>query len=175
MILLYFLLVISKQVLLRYLCHQAAACFRTQKQKSTVLELMQESCLPQLFLQCAACLYTDKQPCLATSVGHSSFRCRAVAVNCQQQQHNWIPRLRQPCSADDAMLYIQSMWGMQDLNAQFEGSLKKLLCRKLRPHVDEAILISIDKLGADVRVRVGSDYSVERIGWQKVHLPCLWH
>ena len=61
---------------------------------------------------------------------------------------------------------------LQELNAQFEGSLKKLLCRKLRPHVDEAILISIDKLGADVRVRVGSDYSVERIGWQKVHLPC---
>ena len=61
--------------------------------------------------------------------------------------------------------------GMQALNAQFEGSLKKLLCRKLRPHVDEAILISIDKLGADVRVRVGSDYSVERIGWQKVCLP----
>lgn len=64
-------------------------------------------------------------------------------------------------------------WGMQGLNAQFEGSLKKLLCRKLRPHVDEAILISIDKLGADVRVRVGSDYSVERIGWQKVTLSCL--
>ena len=42
------------------------------------------------------------------------------------------------------------------------------MCRKLRPHVDEAILISIDKLGADVRVRVGSDYSVERIGWQNV-------
>lgn len=70
---------------------------------------------------------------------------------------------------------FRSMLGMQDLNAQFEGSLKKLLCRKLRPHVDEAILISIDKLGADVRVRVGSDYSVERIGWQQVHLPRLYH
>ena len=57
---------------------------------------------------------------------------------------------------------------VQDLNAQFDGSLRKLMCRKLRPHVDEAILISIDKLGADVRVRVGSDYSVERIGWQNV-------
>jgi len=57
---------------------------------------------------------------------------------------------------------------LQALNAQFEGPLKKLMCRKLRPHVDEAILISIDKLGADVRVRVGSDYSVERIGWQNV-------
>ena len=68
---------------------------------------------------------------------------------------------------------FRSMSRMQDLNAQFEGSLKKLLCRKLRPHVDEAILISIDKLGADVRVRVGSDYSVERIGWQKVHSPYL--
>ena len=57
---------------------------------------------------------------------------------------------------------------LQALNAQFDGPLRKLMCRKLRPHVDEAILISIDKLGADVRVRVGSDYSVERIGWQHV-------
>lgn len=47
--------------------------------------------------------------------------------------------------------------------------------RKLRPHVDEAILISIDKLGADVRVRVGSDYSVERIGWQHVSLFVYCH
>ena len=40
--------------------------------------------------------------------------------------------------------------------------------------MDEAVLISIDKLGADARVRVGSDYSVERIGWQKVrNVVCL--
>lgn len=57
---------------------------------------------------------------------------------------------------------------MQALNEQFDGSLRILLCRPQRPHVDEATLISIDKLGADVRVRVGSDYSVERIGWQNV-------
>ena len=60
------------------------------------------------------------------------------------------------------------MCALQALNAHFDGPLRKLMCRKLRPHVDEAILISIDKLGADVRVRVGSDYSVERIGWQHV-------
>ena len=65
---------------------------------------------------------------------------------------------------------------MQVLNKQFDMSLRKLLCRKLRPHVDEAVLISIDKLGADVRVRVGADYSVERIGWENVshhlsHVP----
>lgn len=57
---------------------------------------------------------------------------------------------------------------MQALNEQFDGSLRTLLCRPQRPHVDEATLISIDKLGADVRVRVGADYSVERIGWQEV-------
>ena len=74
------------------------------------------------------------------------------------------------------MLHSETYGGMQELNAQFEGALKKLLCRKMRPHVDEAILISIDKLGADVRVRVGSDYSVERIGWQKVNsLACHIH
>lgn len=105
--------------------------------------------------------------------GHiSSFRCPAVAVDCDSNSTTGFPDFVKRCSADDAMLHIiQNVWGMQELNAQFEGSLKKLLCRKLRPHVDEAILISIDKLGADVRVRVGSDYSVERIGWQKVH--CL--
>lgn len=74
--------------------------------------------------------------------------------------------------------------GLQALNEQFDGSLRTFLCRPQRPHVDEATLISIDKLGADVRVRVGSDYSVERIGWQEVRslpsivtflvsLPCL--
>ena len=57
---------------------------------------------------------------------------------------------------------------LQVLNGQYDMSLRKLLCRKLRPHVDEAVLISIDKLGADVRVRVGADYSVERIGWPHV-------
>ena len=58
--------------------------------------------------------------------------------------------------------------GLQALNEQFDGSLRTLMCRPQRPHVDEVTLISIDKLGADARVRVGSDYSVERIGWQNV-------
>lgn len=57
---------------------------------------------------------------------------------------------------------------LQSLNEEFDVSLCTLLCRPQRPHVDEATLISIDKLGADVRVRVGSDYSVERMGWQNV-------
>ena len=35
---------------------------------------------------------------------------------------------------------------------------------------DDAAVISVDRLGADVRVRAGSDYSVERLGFsQDVH------
>lgn len=33
--------------------------------------------------------------------------------------------------------------------------------------VDDAAFISVDSLGADVRIRRGGDYSVERLGWSK--------
>ncbi|KAL3161142.1 hypothetical protein ABBQ38_009517 [Trebouxia sp. C0009 RCD-2024] len=79
----------------------------------------------------------------------------------------WVDVADYMATKPDSIVAADPQETISGLNAQFEGSLKKLLCRKLRPHVDEAILISIDKLGADVRVRVGSDYSVERIGWQK--------
>lgn len=78
----------------------------------------------------------------------------------------WVDVADYMATKPDSIVAADPQQTISDLNAQFDGSLRKLMCRKLRPHVDEAILISIDKLGADVRVRVGSDYSVERIGWQ---------
>jgi hypothetical protein len=33
--------------------------------------------------------------------------------------------------------------------------------------VDDAAFISVDSLGADVRIRRGGEYSVERLGWAK--------
>lgn len=77
----------------------------------------------------------------------------------------WVDVADYMATKPDSIVAADPQETISALNGQFEGSLKKLLCRKLRPHVDEAVLISIDKLGADVRVRVGSDYSVERIGW----------
>jgi len=57
---------------------------------------------------------------------------------------------------------------LQVLNETFAGELKKYL----DPHLptDDAAFISIDASGADVRVRFGSEFNVERIGFtSKVH------
>lgn len=78
----------------------------------------------------------------------------------------WVDVADYMATKPDSIVAADPQQTISALNAHFDGPLRKLMCRKLRPHVDEAILISIDKLGADVRVRVGSDYSVERIGWQ---------
>ncbi len=38
--------------------------------------------------------------------------------------------------------------------------------------VSDAAFISIDRLGTDVRVRQGTDYSVQRIGFEQVRTLC---
>lgn len=53
---------------------------------------------------------------------------------------------------------------LQILNQTFSESLRKALSRA-HGNADDAAFISIDKLGADVRVRRGGDYSVERVGF----------
>lgn len=45
--------------------------------------------------------------------------------------------------------------------------MRELLSKRDQP-ADDAAFISIDGRGADVRVRTGGDYSVERIGFDKV-------
>lgn len=56
----------------------------------------------------------------------------------------------------------------QVLNETFSQDLKQYLS----PHfsLDDASFISIDATGADVRVRLGSEFNVERLGFaDKVH------
>ena len=57
----------------------------------------------------------------------------------------------------------------QTLNEMFEADLEKLVVFS-EPKVDELTFISIDASGADIRVRAGSEFSVERITFgSKVH------
>lgn len=53
---------------------------------------------------------------------------------------------------------------LQVLNETFSHDLKQYLS----PHIplDDASFISIDASGADVRVRLGSDFNVERLGFE---------
>lgn len=54
---------------------------------------------------------------------------------------------------------------LQVLNQTFSGSLRDMLSQSQSSPVDDAAFISIDRLGADVRIRRGGDYSVERFGF----------
>ena len=56
---------------------------------------------------------------------------------------------------------------LQTLNDRHSEELKKLLSRNNQP-AEDAAFISIDRLGTDVRVRHGNDYSVERLGFDFV-------
>lgn len=57
--------------------------------------------------------------------------------------------------------------GLQLLNDRHAEELKKLLSRNNQP-ADDAAFISIDRLGTDVRVRHGNEYSIERLGFDFV-------
>ena len=55
------------------------------------------------------------------------------------------------------------------LNELYSEPLRTLLSGGAAPApADDAAFISIDKLGADVRVRRGGDYSVHRVGFDQV-------
>ena len=55
----------------------------------------------------------------------------------------------------------------QTLNDTFSVELKSMLGSP-GDAVSDAAFISIDRLGTDVRVRQGTDYSVQRIGFEQV-------
>ena len=55
----------------------------------------------------------------------------------------------------------------QTLNDTFSAELKQMLGSP-GDAVSDAAFISIDRLGTDVRVRQGTDYSVQRIGFEQV-------
>ena len=61
------------------------------------------------------------------------------------------------------------------LNERHGEAVRKLVGKPNQP-ADDAAFISIDRLGADVRVRQGTEYSVERLGFDFVRpssLPCI--
>ncbi len=55
---------------------------------------------------------------------------------------------------------------VQVLNGRFSTQLRHLMSRPGNA-ADDAVVISIDRLGADIRVRAGSDYSIERLGFPR--------
>lgn len=61
---------------------------------------------------------------------------------------------------------------VQVLNDTYAVELRHLI-RQGEREASDAQFISIDRLGADVRARFGTDYSVERVGFDKV--PCTPH
>ena len=56
---------------------------------------------------------------------------------------------------------------LQVLNQSFSEPVRAVLSRAHGTPADDAAFISIDKLGADVRVRRGGDYCVERMGFDR--------
>lgn len=55
---------------------------------------------------------------------------------------------------------------LKTLNEMFASDLRKLLSHSMNRKADDAVVISIDAGGADVRVRFTSEFSVERIGFE---------
>ena len=58
---------------------------------------------------------------------------------------------------------------LQELNEKHADALKKLMSHNNQP-AEDAAFISIDRLGTDVRIRHGNDYSVERLGFDFVSI-----
>jgi hypothetical protein len=66
------------------------------------------------------------------------------------------------------MMSCPALHHLQMLNETFSAELKTYLS----PHfsLDDASFISIDATGADVRVRLGGEFNVERLGFDtRVH------
>lgn len=70
----------------------------------------------------------------------------------------------------DAVVMEDSHITLKTLNEMYAPELKKMLSTSIKREADDAMVISIDAGGADVRVRCASEFSVERIGFgSKVH------
>ena len=91
---------------------------------------------------------------------------------------------RDNCSAcepaDDSSLTLWANWcpsppspqpthtTLQELNYAFSARLKELLSPDQVRQTDDVAIISVDRMGIDVRVRFGHDYNVERVGFNTV-------
>lgn len=56
---------------------------------------------------------------------------------------------------------------LQVLNEAFSARLKELMSPQ-GTTADDAAIISVDKMGIDVRIRFGHDYFMERVGFNEV-------
>ncbi|EFN55759.1 hypothetical protein CHLNCDRAFT_16890, partial [Chlorella variabilis] len=66
----------------------------------------------------------------------------------------------------DSIVLCNPSRTLQVLNETYSARVRELLSRRDLP-ADDAAFISIDGRGADVRVRTGGEYSVERIGFDQ--------
>ncbi|CAG9461792.1 unnamed protein product [Pedinophyceae sp. YPF-701] len=78
----------------------------------------------------------------------------------------WVDVAEYERASPDAVVANNLQRTLQSLNQQFGKALNKSLSESERSQpADDAVIISIDRLGADVRVRRGPEFTVERIGF----------
>lgn len=77
----------------------------------------------------------------------------------------WVDTKEYAKAQPDKIVLEHPTHTLQVLNETFSSSLQEMLSKCEKP-VDDAAFISIDRLGADVRIRRGGEYSVERVGFE---------
>ena len=83
----------------------------------------------------------------------------------------WLDVEEYASAQPDAIVVQNPNATLQVLNQTFSEALRQVMSSGLGV-ADDVAFISIDKRGADVRVRRGGDYSVERVGFD-VQVECL--
>ncbi len=78
----------------------------------------------------------------------------------------WVDVDEYTAAQPDAIVVANPNQTLKVLNQEYSEPLRELLSRT-HGAADDAAFISIDKLGADVRVRRGGEYSVERVGFDR--------
>lgn len=85
----------------------------------------------------------------------------------------WVDVEEYTAAQPDQIAVLNPIHTLQVLNELYSEPLRALLSGGAAPApADDAAFISIDKLGADVRVRRGGDYSVHRVGFEQ-EVECL--
>lgn len=79
----------------------------------------------------------------------------------------WVDVSEYAATQPDTIVLAEPHKTLQMMNERHAEALRKLLAKSNQP-ADDAAFISIDRLGTDVRVRHGNDYSVERLAFDFV-------
>lgn len=77
----------------------------------------------------------------------------------------WVDVSQYTSTQPDSIVIDSPQRTLQALNTAFAEELRLALARPGGSPADDAAIISIDSLGADIRLRIGGEYSVERIGF----------